>query len=625
MSELAEKAQSVYENLVGKNLEEVDPHIIEGSLLSFRFLFDEALESGEVVLRDLFQMKATEKLVFPCEVVELRSLLDCGEINVGREWVPTFSLKFADKYLKNYPVFITLDATKITTPRHDFEGLITFDARKLGIVNAISRITVNEPSNHGVKDSVKNIIKDTADDIDFGVSNSIPVLSGPVQASENKQKKYASLNIPVNAGEARLFNRLKDLRDDAGLNNQIAMRVFGEWVRDKILGKDNDTLAIAIRGMTNREFTADTSIDSYAQIAGSEDLAHFDTVRSNISGKTVDFVSLKPDPCEDVNIADYNKPAPYNEAMFTDLTINSLFFNLETGELEDYCNGREDLTNMLLRTPVDPKKTFTCDPLSILRIMRHHSSYPDSRVDPNIITAMESHDIKRTCKKGLSRKKAGIQLKKIMQGKRPDQAMRVLFETGIYKYVFDVSDMSRLHDIQMEQKTKHHNLNLMEHTLSALYHVNKMMLEQNEDDDIRVLMNIAVIFHDLGKTDPNIEQEHPKNPGQKRYPRHEKRSAELASKILHRLGFGEKDRYFVRRIIAMHMRPHVDNWTKQAIRRFLHDAEIEGQGNVWRYVMLHAIADAMAKGDGCDEDVFRKQEHIIQFNDFLAKEERNSV
>jgi len=43
------------------------------------------------------------------------------------------------------------------------------------------------------------------------------------------------------------------------------------------------------------------------------------------------------------------------DASRRDLTINALFYNINTGEIEDFTNrGIEDLRAKLIRTPIDP-------------------------------------------------------------------------------------------------------------------------------------------------------------------------------------------------------------------------------------------------------------------------------
>lgn len=57
-----------------------------------------------------------------------------------------------------------------------------------------------------------------------------------------------------------------------------------------------------------------------------------------------------------------------------DLTINSLFYNINTGTVEDYTGkGTSDLRLGLVRTPLPPCETLLDDPLRALRAVRFAS------------------------------------------------------------------------------------------------------------------------------------------------------------------------------------------------------------------------------------------------------------
>jgi tRNA nucleotidyltransferase/poly(A) polymerase len=62
---------------------------------------------------------------------------------------------------------------------------------------------------------------------------------------------------------------------------------------------------------------------------------------------------------------------PEEDACRRDLTINSLFYNVNTGMVEDYCGrGLADLRQGVIRTPLPPFTTLLDDPLRVLRAIR---------------------------------------------------------------------------------------------------------------------------------------------------------------------------------------------------------------------------------------------------------------
>lgn len=62
---------------------------------------------------------------------------------------------------------------------------------------------------------------------------------------------------------------------------------------------------------------------------------------------------------------------PLEDALRRDLTINSLFYNVHTGEIEDFTKmGIHDIQHKLIRTPLPALVTLTDDPLRSLRAIR---------------------------------------------------------------------------------------------------------------------------------------------------------------------------------------------------------------------------------------------------------------
>lgn len=60
----------------------------------------------------------------------------------------------------------------------------------------------------------------------------------------------------------------------------------------------------------------------------------------------------------------------YDDLSRRDFTVNAMAKDPDTGEIIDYFNGKDDISNALIRTPLDPVNTFDDDPLRILRAIR---------------------------------------------------------------------------------------------------------------------------------------------------------------------------------------------------------------------------------------------------------------
>ena len=130
---------------------------------------------------------------------------------------------------------------------------------------------------------------------------------------------------------------------------------------------------------------------------------------------------------------------PLQDAMRRDLTINSLFYNLNTSLVEDFTEmGLKDLQSGTIRTPLPPLETFTDDPLRILRVIRFatrfryqiHSDIYEAIKDPCIITSL---DMK------LSRERIGIEVFKMLGMENGADSLDLIYQFNCYGAVFKPS------------------------------------------------------------------------------------------------------------------------------------------------------------------------------------------
>jgi poly(A) polymerase len=75
------------------------------------------------------------------------------------------------------------------------------------------------------------------------------------------------------------------------------------------------------------------------------------------------------------------------DAQRRDLTINSLFFEIEHCTIIDYVHGVRDLDNSIIRIVGDPDKRINRDPVRMMRAIRH-SSRINFNIEPNTWTAI---------------------------------------------------------------------------------------------------------------------------------------------------------------------------------------------------------------------------------------------
>jgi len=635
MTDLEIILQKTYKSIRGKDLDDKQSHSILESLLSFRFIFDEIMEGPSIVYRDVFSSSASSKMIFPCDTIELRDILSSKYIDIHKDFVPVFSFGCGQTFFRKYPIFLLLDMSKIEGIRQDFGGISIFNGENLFIGSAILKIIVNQPSLVDVVQRVQSIVKEISPkSLEVSISNSVPgVTPSPsmlTKANNTPNIKTAeAIEIQLTPEEANLFNRLKSLRDTAGLTGKVEMRVAGGWVRDKLLGRPSKDIDIAISNMTGAEFAQRLGIGGAVIEANPEKSKNLETVKANVDGQEVDFVNLRSEQYTNTRIPTMQMGTPEEDAKRRDFTINAMFFNLETGQIEDFVGGKKDLQNMYLRTPLDPFQTFMDDPLRMLRLLRFHSRYEGSTVDPKILEAMKDPRIQESYKLKVSPERAGPELMGMMKGSDPSSALRLLLDTDLYKSVFKVPGMDKTLGLKIDQQNEHHKLDLMNHTLSVVDNLNKIMKENGENDNTRALMNFAALFHDFGKMHPEGRQPHPTKPNQMQYLKHEDVSAQLADEILKSIGVGENERKFVNRVVSMHMRPHTDSWTPKSMGKFIRDSIIPGQesnDNIWKYVLYHGMADSMSKGsDDWHDDVNLKKQHMEGFQNYITNRQQMPV
>jgi tRNA nucleotidyltransferase/poly(A) polymerase len=626
--------QSIYESVCKESLSDKHGGLVLSALLSYRYILPVITEYPARVFRRLFLSQTSDKVVYPCDVIDLRRILSENKIYHNNVAAGLFPYRFAEKYLHQYPVFVVVD-TKQLEKVWRF-GPFAVHASPVMIGSALREIIVNQPTTDPAVETVRGIIHDTEARCDFIVSTPVPGVSSShlrQSSSFNLKKEAALQEIQLDQQEARIFDLLKAVKAGMGLATEF--RVAGGWVRDKMLGLESDDIDIAVSNMTGADIVR--AIKEYGQshpevknaIGGTyivdqniEKSKHLETAGIDLFGQKIEFVNLRSESYADSRVPEMEMGTPETDAARRDLTINSMFYNVETGEVEDYVGGKNDLQNNILRTPMDPVQTFIDDPLRMLRALRFHSRYDGSQIDPAIIEAMRMPEVQDAYRNKVSPERAGPELMKMMAGANPASAVEMLLDTDLYMSVFNIPEVQGLRGVKMDQHSKYHEYNIMNHTVEVVRNLNRMMVENDEDSSTRALMNLAGLFHDFGKLHPEIQKPHKDHPDRMQYIGHEDVSADIAEKVLKSIGVPGDDREFVKLITQMHMRPHLGDWTPRAMGRFLRKSIIPGQESrtdTWKYIFYHAMADAEARGEAdYSEDINGKRQRMSDIEQFIA-------
>lgn len=607
-----------------------DNNSLISSLKSFRYLTERLADGCEVVLRDAQMNCYTSEMIYPCDIIDLRQILFNTHINSQNDIV-LFSFNFAKKYLTRYPIFIVLKNKLIIDKSMNFGSVQVYKTNKLDIDKSVSKLIINQPLDINSIKTIINIIKDTGCKLDYYMSNSVPGTSGfnPKLSKKVNMKKAQANKVNLSPKEQQIFDFLVQVKKYFNINTEF--RVAGGWVRDKMMGRASDDIDIALSNMTGSQLVdylrkypnGKGIIGKDFSVAENVDKSkHLETAGISLFGQKVEFVNLRSETYTNTRIPEMKMGTPETDAKRRDLTINALFYNIETGNVEDYVGGIEDLNNKILRTPLDPVQTFEDDPLRMLRALRFYSRFNGFKLDQSIIDAMKMPDVQDAYAKKVSTERAGPEIMKLLIGENPSSALRILFETGLYTSVFKVPEMADLNPdgIKMDQRNPYHDETLLEHTLLAVEGMNNAMKERKEDDRMRGVMNLSALFHDFGKMKANAQTPHPKVPNSMQYLTHSEDSTAMAESILKSIGVGRDEREIATKVISLHMEPHdASKWTNKGMGSFLRKSVIPGQDDIskklWDYIFLHAKIDQQARNNPKENNEW--QSSYDKFNEYV--------
>ncbi|PNS18675.1 hypothetical protein CAC42_5214 [Sphaceloma murrayae] len=256
-------------------------------------------------------------------------------------------------------------------------------------------------------------------------------------------------------------------------SERTVLRFTGGWVRDKLLGVDSHDIDVAINNMTGEQFglqmkdyleqpgnaekyglegvartdaqSNKAGINGKSKLVGGlhkieanpEKSKHLETITTRVLGLDIDLVNLRKETYTD----DSRNPqiefgTPEEDALRRDATINAMFYNLQTRQIEDFTGrGFDDMAARLIRTPLEPHQTFKDDPLRILRLIRFASRL-GYLIDPEAAQSMTDDDIKAALRVKISRERVGVELEKMLRGPDPHRALVMINDAKLYTTVF---------------------------------------------------------------------------------------------------------------------------------------------------------------------------------------------
>ncbi len=391
------------------------------------------------------------------------------------------------------------------------------------------------------------------------------------------------------------------------------LRIAGGYIRDKLLSIDSDDIDIAVNNMSGEQFAhlVNKHMGATGKLtvvkANPDQSKHLATAMLRIKGLPIDFVNLRKEEYADSRIPIVSPGTPEEDASRRDLTINSLFYNINTGEIEDFVGGLYDLEHKIARTPTHPVQTFLDDPLRILRTIRFATKY-GLLLDPKLVLAANMPEVQEAFRNKISAERIWAELgfkldhehfkPGALAGNNPGRAIDLIKKLGIRDIIFDLSDeemkalglKDQMVSWDADQKNPHHDLDIWSHTVMVVNNLVSCTSDEVRSDVKTFLVrNLAALFHDIGKRYVGAQQE---QDGSLTYHGHEEVSVEIARKILNKMRAPKEIIVRVTAMIGAHMKPHLfdEKTTPKGYRRF-----VQNLGEDWENTIDLAIADAYGK------------------------------
>jgi len=334
--------------------------------------------------------------------------------------------------------------------------------------------------------------------------------------------------------------------------------LVGGSVRDALMGRLGHDL----------DFTTDARPDDTEAILRQHTHAPWDIGRAfgTIGALIDDWVVEVTTYRADAYHPDSRRPEiVYGEPLMDDLirrdfTVNAMALHAATRTFSDPYAGLTDIVSGILRTPFPPERSFSDDPLRMMRAARFTSQLGFT-VTNEVRAAMTDMASRIEI---ISAEGVRYELSKTLLTDHPREGLDLLVTTRIADYV-----LPELPALRLERDEHHRHKDVYEHSLTVLDQ--SIDLEKRRGHDPDLTGRLAALLHDIGK--PSTRKFEPG--GKVSFHHHDIVGAKMARKRLKALIYPSQVVKEVSKLVELHLRFHGygdQGWTDSAVRRYVRDA-----------------------------------------------------
>lgn len=380
------------------------------------------------------------------------------------------------------------------------------------------------------------------------------------------------MDIACSIKERETFDKIAA----AAAKLNVECYLIGGFVRDKIIGRQTKDIDIVCIGDGIQ--LAEEVANHFKPKPEVNFFKNFGTAQIKTADVEIEFVGARKESYR----SDSRKPEVepgtlVDDQNRRDFTINALAISLnkkDFGKLIDPFGGLNHIEEKLIKTPLEPARTFSDDPLRMMRAIRFASQL-HYHIDEGTFNAI-SENAQRI--KIVSGERIADELNKILLSKKPSIGFDLLYKSGLLKIIFP--QMTELAGAEYIDG-KGHKDNFY-HTLQVVDNIS-----ENTDD---LWLRWAAVLHDIAKpATKKFEQGHGWT-----FHGHEVVGGRMVPKIFTKLKLPQNEKMkFVRKMVELHLRPislTKENITDSAIRRLLFDA-----GEDFEALMMLCKADITSK------------------------------